>query len=169
MITEWDDMHEAVKMYVTRAAEKMRRHRLRAAAMQVFMHTNLFNKDPRYSNQLTVTIEATDNSFDLISAATRAAKHLWRPGFRYQKAGIVLIDLTTPQDLPVQDMFATRDPEKSKAIMAALDAVNARYGRGTLRPGLVAPAPHWGMRRQNLSPCYTTRIEDLLLVKSGPQ
>jgi DNA polymerase V len=46
MITEWEDMHEVVKMYVTRTAEKMRRHGLRAAAMQVFMHTNLFNKAP---------------------------------------------------------------------------------------------------------------------------
>ncbi len=166
MITEWDDMREAITMYVTRAAEKMRRHGLKAAAMQVFMHTNLFNKDPRYSNQRTMTVEPTDNSFALIATATRAAKALWRPGFRYQKAGIILIDLTSPQDLPMQDMFASRDPEKSKALMAALDAVNLRYGRGTLRPGLVAPAPRWGMRRANLSPAYTTRIKDILRVRT---
>ena len=64
-------------------------------------------------------------------------------------------------------MFATRDPEKSKAVMAALDALNARFGRETVRPGgLVAKPAGWSMRRANLSPCYTTRVEDVMRVKA---
>jgi len=168
MITEWEEMRQAVVTYVSRAAEKLRRHGLRASAMQVFMHTNLFNKDPRYSNQVTVAIEPASDTFALIGAATRAAQSMWRKGYRYQKAGIVLIDLYQPQDMPVQDMFASRDPVKSKAIMAALDAVNARFGRGTLQAGIIGKTATWGMRRANLSPCYTTRLDDLLQVNSGP-
>jgi DNA polymerase V len=165
-ITAWPEMREAVATYVTRAGEKLRRHGLQAAAMQVFMHTNRFNGDPAYSNQRTIEIEATADSFALITAATRAAEALWRDGFRYAKAGIVLVDLYRPAELPIVDMFATRDPAKSKAIMAAMDAINGRFGRGAARPAAVAAAPGWSMRRANLSPCYTTRLDDMLEVSA---
>lgn len=165
-VTTWDDMREAVAAYTARAGEKLRRHGLRAAAMQVFMHTNRFNNDPSYANQTTFDIEATADSLALIASATRAAASLWRDGYRYAKAGVLLLDLYRPQDLPVADLFASRDPERSKALMTALDAVNARYGRDTLRPGAVRQGPSWSMRRANLSPCYTTRLDDLLKVRT---
>ena len=165
-VTAWPDMREAVAAYITRAAEKLRRHGLQAAAMQVFMHTNRFNGDPSYSNQRTIEIEPTADSFALIKAATRAAEALWRDGYRYAKAGVVLVDLYRPTELPVADMFATRDPQKSKALMGALDAINSRFGRGAARPGAVGAAPAWGMRRGNLSPCYTTRLDDLMKVRT---
>lgn len=161
-VTTWADMREAIAAYATRGAEKLRRHGLQAAAMQVFMHTNRFNSDPSYSNQRTVEIEATADSFALIKAATAAAGSIWRDGFRYAKAGIILVDLYRPSELPVSDMFATRDPERSKALMIALDAINGRFGRGTARPGGVGASPVWSMRRANLSPCYTTRLSDIL-------
>ena len=145
-------MREAIAAYVARAGEKLRRHNLRAAAMQVFMHTNHFNGDPSYSNQVTIEIEATADSLALIGSATRAARAIWRDGFRYAKAGIVLVDLYRPEDLPLQDMFASRDPEKSKALMKAVDAINGRFGRGAVRPGAVGLSTGWSMRRANLPP-----------------
>lgn len=166
MVTTWEDMREAVAAYAARAGEKLRRHGLQAAAMQVFMHTNRFNNDPSYANQSTFAVEPTSDSMALIKSAVRAAEKMWRDGFRYQKAGIVLLDLYQSAELPVADMFATRDPERSKALMAALDAVNLRFGRDTVRPGAVRQAPIWGMRRANLSPCYTTRIEEILGVRA---
>ena len=165
-VTIWEDMREAIAAYTARAGEKLRRHGLKASAMQVFMHTNRFNGDPSYANQVTFEIEPTADSLALIQSATRAAEVMWRDGYRYAKAGVVLLDLYEPAGLPVADMFASRDPEKSKALMVALDAVNARYGRDTVRPGAVRKAPSWSMRRANLSPCYTTRITDLLEVRA---
>lgn len=165
-VTAWEEMREAVAAYAARAGEKLRRHGLKAAAMQVFMHTNRFNNDPSYANQMTVAIEPTADSLALIASATRAAAAMWRDGYRYAKAGIVLVDLYQPGQLPVADLFASRDLEKSKALMAALDAVNGRFGRNTLRPGAVAATPAWGMRRGNLSPCYTTRESDFLPVQA---
>jgi DNA polymerase V len=91
---------------------------------------------------------------------------LWRDGYRYAKAGVVLVDLYRPTELPVADMFATRDPQKSKALMGALDAINGRFGRGAARPGAVGATQAWGMRRGNLSPCYTTRLDDLMKVRT---
>lgn len=165
-VTQWEDMREAVAAYAARAGEKLRRHGLKASAMQVFMHTNRFNNDPSYANQVTLDIEPTADSLALIGTATRAARAMWREGYRYAKAGIVLLDLYQPADMPVGDLFASRDPEKSKALMTALDAVNGRFGRNTVRPGAVAATPAWGMRRGNLSPCYTTREADFLRARS---
>jgi DNA polymerase V len=163
-VTSWEGMREAVAAYATRAAEKLRRHGLQASGMQVFLHTNRFNGDPSYSNQVTLALEPTADSLALITSATRAAQALWRDGYRYAKAGIVLLDLYQPGHQTVADLFPSRDPAKSLALMSALDEVNKRFGRHTLRPGAVAAAPAWGMRRGNLSPCYTTRASDLMQV-----
>ncbi len=165
-VTEWEEMREAVASYAGRASEKLRRFGLKAGAMQVFMRTNEFNGDPPYSNQASFELEPSADSFALISAATKAARGLWRENYRYAKAGVVLLDLYAPRELPIADLFATRDPEKSKALMTALDAVNGRFGRNTLRPGGVPREAGWSMRRANLSPCYTTRLSDILSVRS---
>lgn len=165
-ITSFDDMREAVATYAARAAEKMRRFGMKAGAMQVFMRTNEFNNDPKYSNSATFEIEPSADSFALIGSATRAARSMWREGFRYFKAGVILIDLYRSADLPVGDLFSSRDPERSKALMTALDAINGRFGRGTARPGGLIERADWSMRRGNLSPCYTTRIGDILAARS---
>jgi DNA polymerase V len=166
-ILEFEEMREAVATYASRAAEKMRRFGLKAGAMQVFMRTNEFNSDPKYSNSVTFEVEPTADSLALIGSATRAARNLWRDGYRYFKAGIVLLDLYQAGDLPTSDMFASRDPERSKALMGALDAINTRYGRESVRPGgLSKRSSGWAMKRGNLSACYTTRLSDLLTVKA---
>jgi len=79
---------------------------------------------------------------------------------------VLLVDLYRSAELPIADMFASRDPERSGALMAALDALNGRYGRDTVRPGGVGHRRTWSMRRGNLSPCYTTRIHDILRARA---
>jgi DNA polymerase V len=160
-VTTWPEMRDAIASYVTRAAEKMRRYGLVATAMQVFMHTNRFNKDPSYANAATIVIEPTADSFALIQTAVRTAKRLWKPGFRYAKAGVVFVDLHPRGELPI-NMLPSRDPETSARLMAALDSVNTRYGRNTLRPGGTVHQGKWGMRRSRLSPAYTTRLCEIL-------
>ena len=164
-VTTWDGMREAVTSYAARGAEKMRRHGLVAAAMQVFVNTNEFNNDPRYSNSTTFPIEASADSFALIGSAVRAARTLWRDGYRYAKAGVIYVDLFRREDLPAS-FFPSRDPERSARLMSALDAVNLRYGRDTLRPGGTVPRPAWSMRRARLSPCYTTRADEIMEAKA---
>lgn len=165
-VTSWDEMREAIATYASRAAEKMRRFQLQAGAMQVFLRTNEFNDDPKYANQITFSIEPSADTRALIEGAVKAARGMWRDGYRYAKAGIVLLDLCRADELPVRNLFASRDPEESRKIMATLDGLNARFGRDTLRFGLVAKPGGWSMRRNSLSPCYTTRIEDVLQVRT---
>jgi DNA polymerase V len=166
-VTDFEEMREAVATYAARAAEKMRRFHLKAAAMQVFMRTNEFNDDPKYANSVTLGIEPTADSFAIIGTATRAAHGMWRDGFRYFKAGVILLDLYRGPELPTMDLFASRDPEKLASLMTAIDALNSRHGRDAVRPGgLLRSARVWSMKRGNLSPCYTTRVTDLLTVKA---
>jgi len=161
-----DQLLDAIASYATRAGEKLRRHGLVAAAMQVFVMTNRFAKsDPQYANQVTFDIEPSADTFALVAIATRAARQLWREGYRYAKAGVVLLDLA-PAAIQPMDLLPSRDPVRSAALMRTLDAVNGRYGRGTLRPGTVAGKPDWSMRRANVSPRYTTCIDEILRVRS---
>ncbi len=74
------------------------------------------------------------------------------------------MDICRPADLPVADLFASRDLNKSRTLMGALNAINARYGRYTLRPGGTRKKKPWSMRRRSLSPCYTTRLSDIMPV-----
>jgi DNA polymerase V len=164
-VTTWLEMREAVASYATRAAEKARRHGMAAAAMQVFMHTNRFNGDPAYSGGLTFPVEPTSDTLALIGSAVRAARSVWKEGYRYAKAGVVFVDLYPQAQLP-PSMFPSRDPVQSARLMSALDAVNARYGRGTLRPGGTAASTQWAMRRGRLSPRYTTAIDELMAVRA---
>jgi len=129
--------------------------------MQVFMHTNRFNGDKPYSGGLTVEIEPTADSFALIASALRLARSIWKDGFRYQKAGVILVDLYRREELAAP-MFPSRDPEKSARLMKAVDSINAREGRGIVRPGLVPTAARWRGRQKNLSPRYTTRVGEIL-------
>lgn len=165
-VEQQDQLLDAIASYATRAGEKLRRHGLVAAAMQVFVMTNRFAKtDPQYVNQITFDIEPTADTFALIASATRGVRQLWREGYRYAKAGVVLLDLAPASQQPM-DLLPSCDPVHSAALMRVLDAVNSRYGRGALRPGAVTAKPHWGMRRANISPRYTTCIDEILHVRA---
>jgi DNA polymerase V len=161
-VEAWLEMEQAISAYATRAAEKLRRNGLVASATQVFLQTNRFSKiDPKYINHSSFGIEPSADSFALIASAVRAAWRIWRDGYRYAKAGVILFDLTQAPDQP-PNFFLAAIPVRSAALMRAMDSVNQRYGRGTLRPGAVAVRPAWRMCCGNISPSYTTGINDIL-------
>ena len=162
-ITTWGEMREAVAAYAARAGEKLRSEGLQACHMAVFLQTNPHKpNEPWHSGQRAARIEPTSDTTALIGEAIRMLRPLWRGGHRYFKAGVILNDLVSAADQP-QMLFATRDPVKSGKVMAALDAVNARYGRGTLRPLATGIVRGWSTRHDRLSPRYTTRLEEILV------
>lgn len=160
-VTTWREMEQAIASYATRAGEKLRKHHLTANAMQVFLRTNEFNKDPKYANQATFGIEPTSDTLALVKDALRAGQGLWRPGFRYAKAGVVLLDLRPTDETPLV-LLPSVDPDRSARLMSAMDAINQRYGRRTIVPGRAGMLQRWSMRRQKLSPRYTTHIDELM-------
>jgi len=162
-VETWEDMREALATHAARAAEKTRKHDLVATAMQVFFHTSPHAPEPFFNAQRSFEIEPTNDSFAIIRHAVTAGRSMWRPGLRYQKAGIILPDLHLAADAP-RDLLPTRDPERSEKLMATLDGLNSRFGRGTIRPGGIRPKTAWGTRANNKSPAYTTKLADLMVV-----
>jgi DNA polymerase V len=160
-VTRWAELREACAHHATRAAEKLRGEGLIAGRMSVFLHTNPHNGDSWYSAQQGGRIEATADTSALIAEAVRMLRPLWRAGYRYSKVGVMLDDLRDAATEP-RSLFPTRDPARSARLMAALDSVNGRYGRGALRPLATGIARPWATRQQRLSARYTTRLEEVL-------
>jgi len=164
-VEDWADMREALAAHASRAAEKARQHGLEACAMQVFFHTNPHGDDPWYNAHRSFEIEPTADSLALIRHAVTAARSMWRPGLKYAKAGVILPDLVLASEAP-RDLLPTIDPDRSEKLMMALDGLNARFGRGTIKPGGIRQSPPWAARANNKSPAYTTRLSDLLEVRA---
>lgn len=164
-ITEWDELAQAVSTYAARAGEKLRQHGLLACAMTTFIQTNRFVPGAFYSNAASFGIEPTQDSFALIGQALKALRRIWRPGYRYWKAGIMLTDLTDARTAPCH-LFPSRDPQTSARLMQALDSVNGRFGRGTLRPAVTGLDRRWTAKADMLSPRYTTCLEELMAVQA---
>ena len=161
-VTSKAELRQAVATYAEMAGKRLRTAGLYAAGMQVFIETNEFApRDPQYNATRTFAIETTADTRALISSALRALEAMWRDGYRYAKAGVVLLDLYVPQQV-VPSLFPTRNPTRSAALMRAMDAIADRHGRGAVRVASTAPAGNWNMKRQRLSPRYTTAADEML-------
>jgi DNA polymerase V len=164
LVTSWSELREAIAAFATRAAEKLRGEGLEAGHLAVFVHTNPHNGDAWYSGSRAAQIEPTADTLALIAEAARLLRTIWRPGYRYFKAGVVLGELSPARQQGT--LFATRDTAKSARAMAALDTVNARFGRGTLRPAATGMFKAWAGRQARHSPRYTTRPEEMLVAQA---
>lgn len=167
-VTALEDLEEAVTHYMTRAAEKLRRQRGVAQLASVFLRTNPFKEDaPQYQRGVTLPLpEATDDTRLLVRAVLPALRAIYRKGYAYQKAGVMLSELR-PRARRQAGLFQNpRDVERSQALMGAMDRLNARMGSGTVRllgEGIIRP---WGMKRGKLTPSYTTRLEDVAVARA---
>ena len=155
-----EDLNEAVVSYASRAAEKLRKQHHVAGAIQVFLQTNPFKPDePQYNNAVTVKlVKPSDNSFRLSEAALYGMKRIYKPGYAYKKAGVMLMSLCPANQLPV-DLFSgfdEQDTQRAKNLMATLDEINARMGRGTVRSAGEGIQKTWAMRSDNKSSAFTT-------------
>lgn len=108
--------------------------------------------------------EPTWDTLELVRATAEATRRLWAPGFKYAKAGVLLEDLVVPAQAP-RSLFGGVDPRR-EALMAALDDVNRRYGRGTLAPAQAGIKRAWAMKADMLSPAYTTRLMETPIARA---
>ncbi len=164
-VTTIEQLEEAVSMHTTRAAEKLRQQKLVASAMQVFLMTNRFRSDQRqYSNAATVRIDPpSDDTGVLLGYAMEAIRRIFREGFRFKSAGVMLNDLSPRKGVQMK-LFTKVDRDRSKRLMAALDSVNARLGRDTLRYASSGFTRDWRMKQMHRSPFCTTRWDQLPVV-----
>ena len=157
-------LKEAVAAYTSRAAEKLRQQHCLAGALTVMIRTNPFKPEtPQYQRAVTVPLAfPTDDTRALVKIAIRTLEGIYRSGFVYQKAGVTLSEIT-PCTQRQGSLFADGEEEGRRAatLMATLDAINQRWGRGTVRSLAIGVAQPWQMRREKLSPAYTTSWDGL--------
>ncbi|MEJ5067160.1 Y-family DNA polymerase [Enterobacter sp. MYb186] len=166
-ITEYEEMREAICSYATRAAEKLRNEHQHCRFISVFVKTSPFTiNEPYYGNSASVTLlTPTQDSRDIIGAATHCLDVIWKNGHRYQKAGVMLGDFYS-QGVAQLNLFDENPPRKnSQKLMNVLDYLNAKNGHGTLYFAGQGIQQQWQMKREMLSPRYTTRYADLPIVK----
>jgi DNA polymerase V len=161
------DLREAVSSYVSTAAEKLREEGLAAANLHVFVRTSPHRPDlPQHAESLLVRLpQPTASTPLLIGAALRGLDRIYKPGHGYQKAGVMLTELTRGEMIQ-QDLFH-RPPKEDGAVMAALDAINSRWGRNTLQYASSGLAKPWRMSQERKSRSYTTSWQELPKVKAG--
>ncbi|WP_194792380.1 Y-family DNA polymerase [Pseudomonas sp. UFMG81] len=166
-LTTLAPIQQAVATYTGRAAQKLRAQGSLCKRLRVSIRTGMFNPDePRYSQGALVQLPyPTNDTLLLTRMATEATGRIFRPGYRYSKAEVLLLDLRQPGEFS-DDLFAAAQPAACDRLMAVLDEINERYGRAALRAGSVPRAPAWGMRREMMSQSYTTRLDQLWRVSA---
>lgn len=161
-LTELAPIKEAVATYMMRASEKLRAQGSVCKKIRVSIRTGMFNpEEAKFANGLVVDLPyPTDDVRLLTKAAVDALERVYRPGFKYSKAEVMLLNLCQPGEY-TDDLFAVSQPSEATKVMAVLDKINGRWGRGTLRAASVPTNPEWGMRRDLMSQSYTTKLDQL--------
>lgn len=133
--------------------------------MTVFINTNRFSQEPQYSNAVTYELaQATDTTEELLEWALIGVEKIFRPGYRYKKAGVLLNHLV-PADQLSRRLFNDSQFERSRRLMRAVDEINARHGRDTIRYGVAPSDGSWKTRFSKRSPLYTTCLKEALTIR----
>jgi len=169
-VTDIEDLREAVITFVSIAAAKLRKQAVEAAALNLFISTGPFDEQSQYSNNQTMTLhQPTSSTPELISAALLGLKSLYRPGYRYRKAGVMLTGIVQQGYSRQLDLFSSAQQEvkEDKELMTALDRINSKWGRSTIQYGMTtAEEKPWLMQQTRKSPAYTTNWQELPMVKA---
>lgn len=175
-VTTLEDLAQAVTVFASRAAEKLRRQQGAAAQVLTYIRTSPFRATPQYSGSRGVPLPhpAADTT-TLVRAALQALQAIYRPGFAYAKAGVLLLDLHSGSDLQGELAFTVPtgspgpSPRSSGGLDAVVDRLNQRYGQDTVQrasAGLGGAQRVWTMRQQHRSPRYTTHWAEMPWVQA---
>ena len=165
-VTTYDAMRQAVCQYAERAAEKLRGERQFCRHIAVFVKTSPFAlNEPYYGNVASEKLMTpTQDTRDIIAAAVKALDRIWVNGHRYAKAGCMLNDFT-PTGVSQLNLFDDTQPRSnSNQLMKVMDGIN-HSGLGKVWFAGRGIAPEWQMKREMLSPAYTTRWSELPVAK----
>ncbi len=163
--SEFEQINERVITFAVSCGEKLRKQNSACNSLMVFIHTNQHREDlPQYSRNIVVKLPFPTNSgIELAKFASQALKQIFKPGYFYKKAGVIVMDFT-PADIPQYDLFENSD-ERHKPLMQAVDKINSRYGQHKIRLAAQDQKRVWKMKQEKLSPRYTTKLSDIITIK----
>lgn len=168
------DLTEAVTEFASRAAEKVRKQHSLAAQIMVFIRTSPFRQAAQYSRSVVVPLRRPcGDTGALVQAAVLGLQAIYRPGFKYAKAGVMLLGLQPDSVVQGELDWDDSDPlahqgDRSQ-LMTALDTLNGRFGKGTLTmasAGLRGERRLWTMKQARRTPAYTTCWADIPVARA---
>lgn len=159
-----DVIKERVSTFAVSCAEKLRKQKSDCNAIMVFLKTNRHHPElPQHHQQIVIPLPyATNSAITLSQFATRAVQQLFKEGYKYKKAGVIVMDIT-PSDYTQTTLFEQPDP-RHKSLMETMDKLNKTYGNHKVKLGSQDPKITWRMRQEHLSPKYTTCLSDIITV-----
>ena len=162
--TELSQLNERVATFAVSCAEKLRKQHSCCGSLMVFIHTNGHRKDlPQYSKNIVVKLPyQTNSSIELAKFAVQALSLIFKPGYAYKKAGVILQDFS-PENHQQQTLFDNRN-QRHIPLMQAVDKINTMYGQQKIRLASQDPKRVWKMKQEKLSPRYTTKLSDIITI-----
>ena len=165
-VTELTELEQAVSSYMSRAAEKLRRQNSVAQSAFVYLQTNHHKEgEPQYSPSMTLSLSRpTNDTRELVEAVLAGLRRIYKDGFRYIKAGVMLSDIA-PAGIRQGDLFADHSTAPNTSnLMKTIDQINFKMGKGVLKLASDGIEQGWKMKTGNRSPAYTTRWSELAVV-----
>lgn len=163
--TKFDDISERVSTFTASCSEKLRRQNSHCNMIMVFVHTNYFRKDQaQYSRNIVIKTDfPTNSTIELNHYAQIGLKAIFKEGFHYKKAGVIVMGLT-PNNQTQLSLFNTSNP-KHQPLMKVIDKMNTSFGTNKVKFATQSLGRQWKMKQEKLSPCYTTRINEIINIK----
>jgi DNA polymerase V len=173
-VMELSELTEAITEFSSRAAEKVRKQHSMAGDVMVFIRTSPFRKDPQYSRSIVVPLRRpTADTGTIVQAAIIGLQAIFQREYKYAKAGVMLLDLQPDSvqqgELAFGDDDSSDDIADKARLMSALDTINQRFGKGTMKmasAGLDGDRRVWSMKQERRTPGYTTDWDDIPLARA---
>ena len=165
MLVKYDDVKERVATFAISCSEKLRYQKSHCNTIMVFLQTNGFRKDlPQYRRNIVVqTHYPTNSSIDIVKHATTGLKAIFKEGYQYKKAGVIVMSLT-PDNQKQLSLFNSEN-SKHLPIMKTVDKLNRAYGYNKVKFASQSLGRQWKMKQERLSPRYSTNIKEVITIK----
>jgi DNA polymerase V len=165
-VTDYNSLAESITLYVSRAAEKLRKQNSFAGSIYIYIRTSPFKENqPFYSNGLSIPLPtASDDTRLLVNASLWGLKQIFKPNYNYAKAGIMLSELVDAEGIQTDLFSQVQISLKSSKLMGVLDGINKKMGKESIKLASEGFKRPWKMKQGNKSPCYTTKWNDLIKV-----
>jgi DNA polymerase V len=162
--TGLEQLNERITTFAVSCAEKLRKQKSCCNSMMVFIHTNGHRHDlPQYSRNIVVKLPFPTNSgIELAKFAKQALGKIFRKGFHYKKAGVIVMDFS--QENQKQFKIFENSNARHVPLMQAIDKINASFGQQKIRLASQDLKRVWKMKQEKLSPRYTTKLDEIITI-----
>jgi len=160
-----EELEEAVTSYASKACEKLRRDQSIAGEVAVSVRTSAYADDSFGDGEVISLPSATDDTMLIVKHALQALRMVYKPGYAYQKASITLGKVMPREGRQISLFSVTEENEKSEKMMKALDATNARFGRGTIFLAGEGIDQSWQMKAEHKTPAYVSDWDEIPRVR----